>query len=62
MPVLKNKVTPKVVYPPSQKGLNSSMTKVIKVHSPFEYLHYIRKRMDFQEKQKELIEMLQVDE
>ncbi|CAD8120646.1 unnamed protein product [Paramecium sonneborni] len=54
-PTIISKVHPKVLY-----GTQDLNAKVIKVFSPFEYMHYIQRRQDYQNKQKELIANLQL--
>ncbi|CAD8079549.1 unnamed protein product [Paramecium primaurelia] len=54
-PIIVSKVQPKVLY--NTQDLNA---KVIKVFSPFEYMHYIKRRQDYLNKQQELIANLQL--
>ncbi|CAD8102857.1 unnamed protein product [Paramecium primaurelia] len=54
-PSIISKVHPKVLY--NTQELNA---KVIKVFSPFEYMHYIKRRQDYLNKQQELISNLQL--
>ncbi|CAD8188330.1 unnamed protein product [Paramecium octaurelia] len=56
-PSIQSKVHPKVLY--NTQELNA---KVVKVFSPFEYMHYIKRRQDYLNKQQELLANLQLSQ
>ncbi|KAM3139403.1 hypothetical protein pb186bvf_008428 [Paramecium bursaria] len=61
-PALQSRVAPKVLYhiKPKSAGIRNP-TKIVKVSSPFEYLHYIQRRSEYEGKQREMLDNLQVD-
>ncbi|CAD8199683.1 unnamed protein product [Paramecium pentaurelia] len=56
-PTLLSKVHPKVLF--NTQELNA---RVVKVQSPFEYMNYIKRRQEYLNKQKQLLNNLQLNE
>ncbi|CAD8118976.1 unnamed protein product [Paramecium sonneborni] len=56
-PYIKTRVQPRVLY----NGFEKYNTKIVKVQNTYEYYHYLQKKKEYSDQQKELLEGLKID-